>query len=186
MFILLFLPLYFNLTYLRKYAQTPMKILSICLFILQILLIIATVLSGLLLGYTYICQAVTGLLYAAFFTLISMLADTWIHRFAVRSIFVERKARRGKFMVLFITTGFMMVAGVLFNMDLHQWQRPPNIWMQNTCNDQFLGMKSTFLESAILICIPMLVFGTSFAINLDGDIRSDWKDWSIKLKLARL
>jgi len=47
-------------------------------------------------------------------------------------------------------------------------------------------MKSTFLESAILICIPMLVFGTSFAINLDGDIRSDWKEWSMKLKFTRL
>jgi hypothetical protein len=33
-----------------------------------------------------------------------------------------------------------------------------------------MGMKSTFFESAILICIPILVFATGLALSLDSSL----------------
>ena len=32
-----------------------------------------------------------------------------------------------------------------------------------------MGMKATFMDSSILICVPTMIFATSFALTLDLD-----------------
>ena len=108
-----------------------------------------------------------------------------------KSIFIEKRARKNKFYVLFFTIGLLIVAATGFNLDLHTWMRPPNLWTSmtnlkcqpdlqnevkpsNTANTfttnvvggSLIGMKSTFLESSILICVPTMVFASAFSITL--------------------
>lgn len=53
LFIITFLGTYLNLIYLRMYAKEPHVIKSLLCFLLQALLIAATIFSGMLLGHTY-------------------------------------------------------------------------------------------------------------------------------------
>ena len=61
----------------------------------------------------------------------------------------------------------------------------PSAYRVNT-SILLLGIKSTFFESAILICIPTLVFATAFALTLDG--HGDLQQWKFnnKVRAARL
>lgn len=85
-----------------------------------------------------------------------------------------------------MTCGMLLTACVVFNLGMHEWNHPPNLWYNMTkqkCLNiashswhrgiaegaQNLGMKSTFFESAILACIPTMVFATGFALLLDRD-----------------
>lgn len=132
MFILMFLGTYLNLIYLRKYSQTPREYLSILLFIIQFGLIFGTLWAGMILGHTYSIQGLTGLVYGGFYTLLCLQFDTQLHRVVANAIFLQKKARKHKFHILFFTIGIMVLASVLFNLDFHDWRRPPNLWLTLT------------------------------------------------------
>ena len=86
-----------------------------------------------------------------------------------KSIFLQKKSRKHKFYMLFFTFGILVVAIVLFNLNLHDWHRPPNLWItlwQLQCPltpPTFIGMHSTFLDTSILICVPSVIFAASFS-----------------------
>lgn len=72
--------------------------------------------------------------------------------------------------------GLLVVASVLFNLQLHDLGRPPNNWVSNfkaSCpqiESQFLGLRASFLETSTLICIPIMVFASAFAVTIDSDM----------------
>lgn len=127
--------------------------------------------------------------------------DTYLHILVEKSIFLQKKARKHKFYMLFFSCGAMLLGSVIFNMDMYEWGRPPNQWHNNSkdkCDiqvggysalfeksiinvPQMIGMKSTFLESAILVCVPAMVFATPFALLLDKD--GDLLKWNVSRKI---
>ncbi|TNV86647.1 hypothetical protein FGO68_gene16613 [Halteria grandinella] len=176
LFILGFLPTYLNLLYLRKYSRVPKRSLSRLCFALQGVCIIGTLASGLMLGHTYIFQGIIGLVYGFIYTVICLQFDAQLHLLVEKSIFLQKKARKYKFEVLFFTIGLLVVASVLFCLQLHDLGRPPNLWTSNykakcpTGPAMQLGMKATFRETSVLVCIPTMVFASAFAVTLDGDL----------------
>lgn len=172
-FILMFLGTYLNLIYLRKYARTPSKLLSLFLFLVQALCLVATAISGLLLGRSYLSASLIGVVFGFFWVLVSLQLDNQVHLLIMKSIFIERKARKNKFYLFFLTSGLLIIATTVFNLNMQTWRRPPNLWTtlsNEKCGEaSLLGMKGTFLQSSIVLCIPVMVFATSLAIHLEGE-----------------
>jgi hypothetical protein len=156
--------------------------LSLILFLVQGASLVALCLSGLLLGHTYLHSCLIGGIYAAFYLLVCLLFDNHVHIMIEKAIFIQKKARKNKFQVLFATVSSLIAAAVVFNMS-PGLQRPPNRWVtyaQAQCVGErqqgMLGMKATFMGTALLMCIPAMVFASAFAVNVDytGDIQK-WK-----------
>jgi membrane-associated phospholipid phosphatase len=129
LFLLAFLPTYLNLIYLRKYIRRPAHTLSTILLVLQALLIALTAFSGLLLGHAYLSQTIIGLVYGLFYLLLCLQLDPTLHILIEKSIFLQKKARKNKFRILFFVSGVLVIATVLFNLDMYNWRRPSNDWV---------------------------------------------------------
>ena len=169
----MFLGSYLNLIYLRKYARKPNKVFSHFLFIVQGLGIIVIAFSGLLLGRSYLSSSLIGVVFGFFWLLVSLQLDNQVHLLAMKSIFIEKKARKNKFYLFFLTSGLLIIATTVFNLNMQTWRRPPNLWtamsMEKCGEASMVGMRGTFLESSIILSIPVMVFATSLAIHLEGE-----------------
>jgi hypothetical protein len=84
---------------------------------------------------------------------------------------------------------------VYLNLELVEYVKPPISWYINTkikCVREFnhyveffLGLKETFFDTAILICLPTVVFGVSFAIGVEPE-NMKWTKTSFSKTIVRL
>ena len=73
MYILMFMGTYINLLFLRKYSpKHPRTYLSNFFFLVQGLLMLATIWAGLILGHTYCHQSIIGFVFGGFSALICL------------------------------------------------------------------------------------------------------------------
>ena len=49
----------------------------------------------------------------------------------------------------------------------------------------FLGLKDSFLDTAVIFCIPAMIFGVSFAINIDEE-NIKWTKTSFPITMTRI
>lgn len=130
-----------------------------------------------------------------FYLVLSLQFDNELHMLVEKSAFIQKQSRKYKFRILFFISGIMVITIIYFNLDYTQWQRPPIRWYTNSklkCEDKephfrgmFIGMKETFLDTGILICIPIMVFGVSFTMNLDSE-NLKWTKTSFLTTCTRL
>lgn len=109
--------------------------------------------------------------------------------------FIQKKARKKKFKMLFFIIGVMTITTVYLNLDLDAWSTPPIQWYTNNkkkCSQYsklflgyFLGLKDTFFDTSILVCIPAMIFGVSFSINIEYE-NFKWTKTKYYLTMIRL
>ena len=117
-FVLMFLGTYLNLIYLRKYARTPHLALSWVLFIFQGLFLIVSSVAGLLLGHTHLTSSLMGVVYGFFFVLVFLQVDNQVHLLVMKSVFIQKRARKNKFYLFFLASGLLVIATTAFNLEM--------------------------------------------------------------------
>eukprot|EP00347_Sterkiella_histriomuscorum_P002567 403367652 len=193
-FIIIFVCTYCNLLYLRKYARTSKQTESILFFLFEFSFLFITTFAAMLLGHSYLYQCVIGVIYGLFYVILCLQLDNEIHLFVEKCAFIQKKSRKYKFDLLFMMLGCLVVLIVFYNLDLYENMTPPILWYTNSkrkCSDQmksfqgrFIGMQDTFMDSSIIICIPAMMFGVSFAISMDEE-NIKWTKTSFALTVSR-
>jgi hypothetical protein len=96
-----------------------------------------------------------------------------------KAAFIQKKSRKNKFNILFQIIGLMSVIIIYFNLSLKDWRNPPMEWYTNSklkCNDirdpifgMNIGLKESFYDTSILMCLPAMIFGVSFSISMEPE-----------------
>lgn len=96
---------------------------------------------------------------------------------------------------MFVVAAIFVFSTVYLNLDAVEYLRPPFNWYMNIkskCAKElkhysgfFLGLKETFFDTSILICLPAIIFGVSFAVGLEPE-NMKWTKTSYTLSFIRL